>query len=275
MVTNNKKRVLLITQELTPYLQLTDYAKTLNQLAAKANDLDMEVRIIMPRFGVINERRNRLHEVVRLSGINVIIDKDDHPLLIKVASLPNARLQVYFMDNEDFFKRKFVFRDKENNWFDDNIMRTAFFCKGALETVKKFGWPPDIIHCTGWMTSLIPLFLKTAYKREPVFTNAKSIYTLQENSFNEKLDESFLSKARIHNTIKEKDLAPFSELTNTALNLGGATYADAVAIGDNMVDEDLLTKIKENDKKEVFPYSDEENLIDNYMDFYEKLAPTS
>src|SRR5699024_11893147 len=217
MVTNNKKRVLLITQELTPYLQLTDYAKTLNQLAAKDNDLEMKVRIIMPRFGVINERRNRLHEVVRLSEINIIRDKDDHPLLIKVASLPNARLQVYFMDNEDFFKRKFVFRDKENNWFDDNIMRTAFFCKGALETVKKFGWPPDIIHCTGWMTSLIPLFLKTAYKREPVFTNAKSIYTLQENSFNEKLDESFLSKARIHNTIKEKYLAPFSELTNTAL----------------------------------------------------------
>ncbi len=275
MVTNNKKRVLLITQEMTPYLQLTDYAKTLNQLAAKANDLDMEVRVIMPRFGVINERRNRLHEVVRLSGINVIIDNDDHPLLIKVASLPNARLQVYFMDNEDFFKRKFVFRDRDEKWYDDNIMRAAFFCKGAMETVKKFGWPPDIVHCTGWMTSLIPLFLKTAYKKEPVFTNAKSIYTLQQNSFDEKLDESFLKKARITKAIKEKDLTPFSELTNTALNLGGATYADAVAVADSRVDEKLLSEVEKDKKKEIFPYSDEEDLVDKYMDFYEKLAPTS
>lgn len=273
MITNNKKRVLLITQELSPYLELTDYAKLLNDVAVKANDSNMEVRIIMPRFGVINERRHRLHEVVRLSGINVIIDNDDHPLLIKVASLPNARLQVYFMDNEDFFKRKFVFRDGKGNWFDDNIMRMSFFCKGALETVKKFGWPPDIIHCTGWMTSLIPLFLKTAYKKEPVFSNAKSIYTLQENSFDEVLDDSFVKKARISNAVKEKDLAPFAERTNSALNLGGCAFADGIAIADSSVDENILSEAGKG--KEIFPYTDEEGIADLYMDFYEKLAPTS
>src|SRR5690625_409832 len=264
MFNNNKKGVLFITQEMVTYLELTNYAKILNQLAVKANESNMEVRVIMPRFGVINERRNRLHEVVRLSGINVIIDNDDHPLLIKVASLPNARLQVYFMDNEDFFKRKFVFRDGSDKWYDDNIMRMAFFCKGAMETVKKFGWPPDIIHCTGWMTSLIPLFLKTAYKREPVFSNAKSIFTLQQNSFEEVLDESFLKKIRISNAIKPKDLAPFEARSNTALNTGGVKYADAVAVGDSLIEESVLKEAENDKKKLVLPFSDEETLADTY-----------
>src|SRR5690606_6435572 len=126
----------------------------------------VEVRVIMPRFGTINERRHRLHEVVRLSGINIIIDKDDYPLIIKVASLPNARLQVYFMDNEDYFKRKHVFADDKDKFYDDNGERGIFICKSALETVKKFGWPPDEIHCHEWMTSMVPLYVKPAYKKE-------------------------------------------------------------------------------------------------------------
>ena len=132
---------------------------------------------------IINERRHRLHEVVRLSGINVSVDNDDYPLQIKVASLPNARLQVYFLDNEDLFKRKHVFNDENEKFYDDNGLKTVFFCKGALETVKKFGWPPDIIHCSGWMTGLIPLYLKTVYKKEPVFSHSKIIYTIGQTTF--------------------------------------------------------------------------------------------
>src|SRR5690606_29334946 len=178
-----KKRVLIIANELSPYIEFTDFAYILNQLAVKTFDSGIEVRIIMPRFGTINERRHRLHEVVRLSGINIIIDKDDYPLIIKVASLPNARLQVYFMDNEDYFKRKAVFSDDKDKFFEDNGERMIFFCKSALETVKKFGWPPDIIHCHGWMTSMIPLYLKTTYKKEPVFTYSKVVYTAQNDQF--------------------------------------------------------------------------------------------
>ena len=162
---STKKRILFIATEMSPYLELTEFAEFINKLAIKSNDSGLEVRCIMPRFGVINERRHRLHEVVRLSGINVSVDEDDYPLQIQVASLPNARLQVYFLENEDFFKRKQVFHDESDTWFDDNALRTVFFCKGALETVKKFGWPPDIIHCSGWMTSLIPAYIKTAYKK--------------------------------------------------------------------------------------------------------------
>ena len=226
----SKKRILFIANEMSPYLELTEFAEIINKLAIKSNDTGLEVRCIMPRFGSINERRHRLHEVVRLSGINVSVDNDDYPLQIKVASLPNARLQVYFLDNEDFFKRKFVFHDANEKWYDDNDLRTIFFCKGALETVKKFGWPPDIIHCSGWMTTLIPLFLKTVYKKEPVFAHSKVIYTIGSNTFSEKLSSDFAKKALIHVSLKEKDLELYKDANNLALQIGRASCRERVSV---------------------------------------------
>ena len=234
-----KKRILFIANEMSPYLELTEFSEIVNRLAIKANDNGFEVRCIMPRFGIINERRHRLHEVVRLSGINVSIDNEDFPLQIKVASLPNARLQVYFLDNEDLFKRKFVFTDEKEQWYDDNNLRTVFFCKGALETVKKFGWPPDIIHCSGWMTGLIPAYLKTVYKKEPVFSHSKVVFTIGQTSFEEQLGDDFIKKALIHASIKEKDLEPFKGADNKAMFHGGATYADAITFGSGDVDPKL------------------------------------
>ena len=235
-----KKRILFIANEMSPYLELTEFSEIVNKLAIKANDNNLEVRCIMPRFGIINERRHRLHEVVRLSGINVSVDNDDMPLQIKVASLPNARLQVYFLDNEDLFKRKFVFTDEHDKWFEDNGLRAIFFCKGALETVKKFGWPPDIIHCSGWMTGLIPAYIKTAYKKEPVFSNSKVVFTIGQNTFKEKLGGDFVQKAVINANVKEKDLELFKEANNTALFRGGAAYADAITFGADKVDKKLV-----------------------------------
>src|SRR5205809_7222021 len=195
-----KKRILFIANEMSPYLELTEFSEIVNRLAIKSNDSGFEVICIMPRFCVINERIHRLHEVVRLSGINVSIDNDDYPLVIKVASLPNARLQIYFLDNEDYFKRKSVFNDEKDKWFDDNGLRTVLFCKGALETVKKFGWPPDIIHCSGWMTGLIPMFIKHAYKKEPVFNNCKVVYCIEQNTFKETVGVVFLKLFSINDT---------------------------------------------------------------------------
>ncbi|MEX1203021.1 MAG: glycogen/starch synthase, partial [Ferruginibacter sp.] len=214
---STKKRILFIANEMSPYLELTEFAEIVNKLAVLSNDNNMEVRCIMPRFGVINERRHRLHEVVRLSGINVTIDNDDYPLVIKVASLPNARLQVYFLDNEDYFKRKSIFTNETENWFDDNGLRTVLFCKGALETVKKFGWPPDIIHCSGWMTGLIPMYLKTAYKKEPVFSHSKIVYTIGEHTFKEKLEKEFINLLAINDHVSKKDQDVFKELKNAAM----------------------------------------------------------
>jgi starch synthase len=266
-----KKRILFIANEMSPYLELTEFSEVVNRLAIKSNDSNFEVRCIMPRFGAINERRHRLHEVVRLSGINVSVDNEDFPLQIKVASLPNARLQVYFLDNEDLFKRKYVFTDESEAWYEDNGLRTVFFCKGALETVKKFGWPPDIIHCSGWMTGLIPAYLKTVYKKEPVFAHSKIVYTIGQTTFKEKLGADFIKKALIHPLIKEKDLEPFKEGTNIALMRGGATYADAITFGVEKGDKKLADEFAKVKGKKTLPYNAESDLTD-YLQLYNDLA---
>jgi len=266
-----KKRILFIANEMSPYLELTEFSEIVNRLAIKANDGGFEVRCIMPRFGVINERRHRLHEVVRLSGINVSVDNEDHPLQIKVASLPNARLQVYFLDNEELFRRKFIFHDEHEKWYDDNGLRAVFFCKGALETVKKFGWPPDIIHCSGWMTGLIPFYLKTVYKKEPVFSHAKILYTIGQNTFKEKLGSDFIKKTLIHPSIKEKDLEVFKEANNTAMFRGGATYAEAISFGAEKVEKKLVDEFSKVRGKKTLPYNAESDLTE-YLQLYSDLA---
>ncbi|MBN8860945.1 MAG: glycogen/starch synthase [Sphingobacteriales bacterium] len=268
---STKKRILFIANEMSPYLELTEFSEIVNRLAIKSNDNNFEVRCIMPRFGVINERRHRLHEVVRLSGINVTVDNEDFPLQIKVASLPNARLQIYFLENEDLFKRKFVFTDENDEWFEDNWLRTIFYCKGALETVKKFGWPPDIIHCSGWMTGLIPMYLKTAYKKEPVFGNSKTIFTIGQNTFKDKIGADFVKKAAIHVSIKEKELEPFKENNNTAMFRGGATYADAITFGAAKVEKKLTEEFSKVKGKKVLPYKEDSDLTD-YLQLYNDLA---
>jgi len=266
-----KKRILFIANEMSPYLELTEFSEIVNKLAIKSNDSGYEIRCIMPRFGTINERRHRLHEVVRLSGINVSVDNEDMPLQIKVASLPNARLQVYFLDNEELFRRKFVFHDENEKWFDDNGLRTVFFCKGALETVKKFGWPPDIIHCSGWMTGLIPCYVKTVYKKEPVFGHSKILFTIGQNTFKEKLGSDFIKKALIHPSIKEADLAPFKEANNTAMFRGGASYAHAIRFGSDKIEKKLVDEFTKVRGKKTLLYNQESDLTD-YLQLYSDLA---
>ncbi|HRN72345.1 MAG TPA: glycogen/starch synthase [Ginsengibacter sp.] len=268
---SSKKRILFIASEMSPYLEMTEFAEVVNKLAIKSNDSEMEVRCIMPRFGMINERRHRLHEVVRLSGINVNVGGDDYPLIIKVASLPNARLQVYFLDNEELFKRKTLFHTQEGKWFDDNALRTVLFCKGALETVKKFGWPPDIIHCSGWMTGLIPMFIRTAYKKEPVFSNCKVVFTIGQNTFKEKVGADLMELANISPNIKDKDLELFKEGNNTALFRGGAHYADAITFGAEKVDKKLEEEFSKVRGKKVLKYVEDSDLTD-YLQLYNDLA---
>ena len=256
---------------MSPYLEISSVADMINKLAVLSNDNNMEVRCIMPRFGTINERRHRLHEVVRLSGINVSIGGDDYPLVIKVASLPNARLQVYFLDNEDFFKRKHIFADETGKFFEDNGLRAVLFCKGALETVKKFGWPPDIIHCSGWMTGLIPMFIRSAYKKEPVFSHCKVIYTIGETTFKEKLGAEFLKLAMINDHVTKKETDSFKETTNISMFRGGATFADAVTFGTAKVDKKLMDEFGKVRGKKVLKYNEDSDLTD-YLQLYADLA---
>ncbi len=265
----NKKKVLYITQEIDPFVNDSGIGELIQKLPSFAQDSGMEIRILMPRFGTINERRHRLHEVVRLSGMNIIIDDDDYALIIKVASLPGSRIQVYFLDNDEFFKRKFVFEDEEGNPYDDNQDRMIFFCKGALEIVKKFGWPPDIIHCHGWMTSLIPFYLKTVYKNDPVFKQSKVILSLYEKSLESTFTDSFFKKAAINN-LKMDQLNVFKNGTGIALQKGAIQYADGIIQGSSNLHESLLQAVQTHNK----PYIEtpEEDFLPNYIDFYKTIT---
>ncbi len=265
------KKVLIVTQEMQPYLQQSSIARLTRHLAPYLQDQDLDIRLLMPRFGTINEKRHRLHEVVRLSGMNIIIDDEDIPLIIKVASLPDAQMQVYFLDNEELFSRKAVFRDENNTFFEDNDLRMVFFCKAALETVKKLGWQPDLIHCHGWMTSLIPLFLNKVYKKEPVFDHAKTIYSIYENEFPEQFNSKFTKKAKIASSIKDKDLKPFEGGTFVDINKGAMETADAVIVGNNNIDPNLKNYVESLNNKPVLNYKDENEYLESYYNFYEKV----
>jgi starch synthase len=186
----------------------------------------MEIRIMVPRFGLINERKNKLHEVVRLSGISISVGDDERPLTIKVASIKDTKLQVYFIDNEDFFYRKSVFTDSNEQFHDDNDERSIFFCKGVLETVKLLGWSPDIVHCNDWMTGLIPMYLNTIYKNDPTFKDVKSVFTAYNTPFKHKFDSSALLGKVRHNDIDDDMLKPLATADFDAFLRMGAAHAD-------------------------------------------------
>lgn len=263
--------MLIVTQEMHPYTALSEISNMARKLPQHIQEKGMEIRVLMPRFGTINERRHRLHEVVRLSGMNIIVDDDDFPLIIKVASLPEARMQVYFLDNEDFFKRKRIFTNDEGAPFDDNPDRMVFFCKGVIETVRKFGWPPDIVHCHGWMTSLIPLYLKTAYRNEPLFQHSKVIYSIYdstlEKSFN---DNTFVTKASINN-LNEDDLKAYQNGAGITLHKGAIHYADALVLGSEKLNESVINELNGVDKPIMEYLGDDENL-DAFLEFYNSLT---
>ena len=265
----DKKKVLIVTQEMQPYTALSEISEIARKLPQYVQEKGMEIRVLMPRYGTINERRHRLHEVVRLSGMNIIVDDDDYPLIIKVASLPGARMQVYFLDNEDFFKRKSVFEDDKGKPFDDNPDRMVFFCKGVIETVKKFGWAPDIVHCHGWMTSLVPLYLKTAYKNEPLFQNSKVVYSLYNSPFVQKFSDDFVDKATINN-LQPEDLTAYKNGEEVNLHNGATTFSDAVIRGSEEMG-DSVDKLLEGIDKPSLDFKNKEEYLPAYLDFYQSL----
>jgi starch synthase len=228
-----------------------------------------EIRTFMPRYGCINERRNQLHEVIRLSGMNLIIDDTDHPLIIKVASIQSARMQVYFIDNDDYFQRKHIVTDASGREFEDNDERALFFARGVIETVKKLRWAPDIVHCHGWMTSLVPVYLRNIYNDDPLFHNYKIIYSVYNNDFKTPFRNSFADKLRYDGidgeNLKMVKKPDFVNVTRLAIR-----NSDAVVIGSEEINKDILKYIETNEKP-VLAYQDESQYIDAYNDFYDKL----
>lgn len=266
----SKKRILFVTQEMKPYTTLSEMSDLVRKLPQYTQEKGYEIRVLMPRFGTINERRHRLHEVVRLSGMNIIVDDEDYPLIIKVASLPGARIQVYFLDNEEFFKRKFVFEDEEGKPFEDNMERSVFFCKGVMETVRKFGWAPDIIHCHGPMTGLIPLFKQKVYNTDPIFEDAKVIYSAYNNELDSSFGEKFFELAAI-NDLEDEDLAPYKSDGKVDLHAGAISYADVVVKGSAELEADVTKQIDAFDK-EVIEHQEIDDQLPALIEFYNNLV---
>lgn len=267
--TMKKAKVLYISHEIHPYLEVTELGKISRQLPQGIQERGKEIRTFMPRFGLINERRNQLHEVIRLSGMNLIIDDTDHPLIIKVASIQSARMQVYFIDNEEYFQRKAIFRDAKKKFFKDNDDRTLFFCRGVLETVKKLGWSPDIIHCHGWMTSLIPLMIKTSYKDDPVFKDARVVYSIYDDNFEESFSDDYSHKVTMEG-MTAADLKDLKTPNWEGITMNAISKSDAVIQGSETLSPTLKTFIKKNSKP-FLDFKTTEEYIDAYNSFYDEL----
>lgn len=235
-----KKKVLFISQEIAPFSPKSDISSTARRLPQAIQDFGKEIRVFAPKFGSINERRHQLHEVIRLSGMNIVIDDNDHPLIIKVASIAQARMQVYFIDNDEFFKRKNNTTDDDDVEFEDNDERSIFFCRGVLETVKKLGWQPDVINCHGWMTAPLALYLKKVYNKDPHFTDTKVVYSMYADKFNKNWDSRLSEKLKFDGIDKET-VAQFSDTDFYSVTENMLKYFDGV----NVASEELCPELTE------------------------------
>ena len=264
-----KTKVLYISQEISPYLPDSEMSVIGRNLPQGVQERGREIRTFMPRFGCVNERRNQLHEVIRLSGMNLIIDDTDHPLIIKVASIQCARMQVYFIDNEDYFQRKSTLADEDGIYFKDNDERLIFFARGVLETVKKLRWSPDIVHCHGWFTSLVPLYLKKAYGEDPLFQQSRIIYSVYHDNFPEPLNKSFRKKLMLEG-ITDKDVSVLSPPSYMNLSKLAIANADGIILGSESIDSVLRDHVMKQNKP-VLKYQPAEEYVDLYSDFYDNL----
>jgi starch synthase len=267
------KRVLFVNSEILPYLPETKFSAIGRYLPQGIQERGKEIRSFMPRYGCINERRNQLHEVIRLSGMNVVINDIDRPLVIKVASISAARMQVYFIDNDDYFHRKQIFENEEGQFFEDNDERAIFFARGILETVKKLRWKPDIIHCNGWISHLVPLFLKKAYKNDPIFTDAKVVVSIYDEYMNEAFDSEMKNKISMPG-IKPKDMELLNEPNGINLAKLALQYSDGLIKGV----ESINPEVEEFAKAQGLPILEyveqvqpSGEYIDRYNEFYDKI----
>jgi starch synthase len=270
----SQKKILYISQEIYPYVDETPISNTSRYLPQAIQEKGMEIRAFMPKYGNINERRNQLHEVIRLSGMNLIIDDSDNSLIIKVASIQSARMQVYFIDNEDYFQNRETIVDKNGEEYDDNEERSIFFVRGVMETIKKLRWVPDIIHCHGWFSALAPLYVKKGYKDDPCFKDAKVIYSVYDETFKKPFNENVAEKLRFEGIgdpeiekVKSRGVMDYQNLMKLAVD-----YSDGIILGSKDIDPEVVKYIND-ENAEFLPYqSDFDKSVDEIESFYNKIA---
>lgn len=265
------RKILYVCQEIMPYLPDTELSTLSRRLVQAMQERGNEIRTFMPRYGCINERRNQLHEVIRLSGMNLIIDDNDHQLIIKVASIPSARIQIYFIDNDDFFARKAVITDAEGNEFEDNDERAIFFARGVLETVKKLNWSPNIVHCMGWMSAIVPIYLKKVFNDDPLFRDVKVVVSLCDDRFEQPFNEGFAQKVA-NEGVKDEKLADLTLPSYENLYRFVIDYADGIVVASENANPSLVEYARQSGKPVMeFEKKEEAEMFDNYNRFYEEL----
>jgi len=260
------KRILYVSSEVVPYLPENEISSMSFETPRMVNQQGGQIRIFMPRYGNINERRHQLHEVIRLSGINLVINDLDMPLIIKVASIPKERIQVYFIDNDEYFKRKATLTDEDGKLFPDNDERAIFFAKGVIETVKKLNWSPDIIHVHGWLAALLPLYLKQFYKDEPLFKESKIVTSVYNQNFENTLNKDLINKVAFDNIAKEA-LKTLEEPTYNNLMKVAIDNSDALIIGSQEIPTELKEYLEKVDKP-VLDYKEKDEFAEAYTNFY-------
>lgn len=260
------KKVLIVSSEVVPYLPENEISTTSFQAAKMIHGKGGQTRIFMPRYGLINERRHQLHEVIRLSGMNLVINDMDMPLIIKVASIPKERMQVYFIDNDEYFKRKALFSGEDNNLFEDNDERAIFFAKGVVETVKKLNWSPDVIHVHGWMASLLPLYIKEYYKNDPLFSDSKIITSVYNKGFEGSLNTEFANKIQFDG-IDETKIETLTSPNHSNLLISAIEHSDAVIKASEELPNELIEVLNKSEKP-VLEFFSEEEFDNAYTEFY-------
>lgn len=265
-------KILYVCQEVAPYLSTGPISSECRVLSQAMQDKGNEIRTFMPRYGVINERRNQLHEVIRLSGMNLIIDDNDHQLIIKVASIPSARVQIYFIDNDDYFSRKGTLTDPDTGeMYPDNDERAIFFARGVLETVRKLRWQPTVVHCHGWFSSVAPIYLKNNFGDDPLFDNVKIAVSLYDDDFEGMLDAGFRHKIESEG-IKDKKTDILMEPSYQNLMRLVIDYADGIVIRTENPDPAIAAYLAASGKKIMsYEESSDEHYLNNYQKFYEEL----
>ena len=266
-------RVLYVSSEIFPFLPETTISRTGRFLPQGVQERGYEIRSFMPKYGLINERRNQLHEVIRLSGMNIIINDIDRPLIIKVSSISSARMQVYFIDNEDYFYRKYITKDENESYLNDNVERASFFARGVLETVKKLRWKPDIIHCQGWIAHFLPLYLKKIYQEDPIFTDSKVVLSL----YNEGLDQVFGDdiKPKISvSGIRARDIEVMNPANGINLAKLAVQYSDGIIYGENDLEPELNVLIEKSTLPTlgfIDTSAPNSTYVEEYIQFYDKI----
>ena len=260
------KRVLYVSSEVVPYLAENEVSLMSYDVPKMINDQGGQIRIFMPRYGNINERRHQLHEVIRLSGMNLVVNDLDMPLIIKVASIPKERIQVYFIDNDEYFKRKATFTDEEGVMYPDNDERAIFFAKGVVETVKKLNWVPDIIHVHGWMAAMLPIYMKHFYKNEALFSETKIVTSVYGQSFDGTLDVEMINKVKFDGipdeAISDLEVPGYENIIKATIK-----HSDAVIIASENLSPSL-TKYIESSGKPFLPFAPKDAFAEAYTNFY-------